>query len=82
MDENLTAQAARRFSAAADDLVDACRMLESCGIDDEPVELLLQALEAVTQKVHQLHPPEERVQFEPADLARPGCHIPFQQSRP
>jgi hypothetical protein len=81
MDENLTAQAARRFSAAADDLVGACRLLESCGIEDEPVERLLQALEAVTQRVHQMHPPEERVQFEPADLARPGCHIPFQQDR-
>ncbi|MDF2627425.1 MAG: hypothetical protein K0R39_1256 [Symbiobacteriaceae bacterium] len=61
MDENLTAQAARQFSAAADALVDACRSLESCGIEDEPVERLLQALEAVTQRVHHMHPPEERV---------------------
>ncbi|HWI61381.1 MAG TPA: hypothetical protein VNT75_06075 [Symbiobacteriaceae bacterium] len=76
MDEKLTAQAARQFSQAADALVGACRLLESCGIDDKPVERLLQALEDVTHQVHQMHPPEDRVQFEPADLARPGCNLP------
>ena len=76
LSEKLTAQAARQFSDAADAMVNACRLLESCGIDDKPVERLLQALEDVTQQVHQLHPPEDRLQIEPADLARPGCNLP------
>ncbi|HYF95950.1 MAG TPA: hypothetical protein VD969_27370 [Symbiobacteriaceae bacterium] len=75
MDEKLIAQAARQFSAAADTLVGVCRLLESCGMEDEPVERLLLALEDVTRKVHAMHPPDDRLQFEPADLARPGCHL-------
>jgi hypothetical protein len=75
MDQTLTAEAAHRFSQAADALTDACRMLEQCGIEDEPVERLLQALEAVTHRVHRMHPPEERLQIEPADQAVPGCRI-------
>ncbi|HWI52801.1 MAG TPA: hypothetical protein VNT01_11750 [Symbiobacteriaceae bacterium] len=79
MDKALTAEAARLFSQAADDLVDACRLLESSGIADEPVERLLLALEDVTKEVHQMHRPEERIQLEPADLARPGCNLPPQR---
>jgi|GEM_PF-4645178 len=74
MDKTMVASAARDFGQASDALVDACRRLEQCGIEDEPVERLLQALEEVTRHVHQMHPPEERVQFEPADLAgAPAC---------
>jgi cation transport regulator ChaC len=75
MEETLTARAARQFGDAADALVDGCRMLEQCGIDDEPVERLLLALEDVTRIVHQMHPPEARLQTEPADIARPGCYL-------
>lgn len=76
MDDNLKARAAERFSGAADALVDACRMLEQCGIDDRPLEQLLQALETVTQHVHRIHPPRERlIPDEPADMAIPGCRI-------
>lgn len=71
-------EAARRFSSAADAMVDACRLLEQCGMDDEPIEDLLQALEAVTRRVHRMHLPDDRVQLEPADAAAPACHIPFQ----
>lgn len=80
MDQTRTADAAHRFSQAADAMVDACRMLEQCGIEDEPVERLLQAMEAVTQRVHRMHPPEERVQIEPADVATPGCRIAAQHA--
>lgn len=75
MSDELRAEAARRFSQAADALVDACRRLEECGVADPPIERLLQALEDVTNRVHQLHPPQERVQIEPADQAIPGCRI-------
>jgi len=75
MTDELRADAARRFSQAADALVDACQRLEQCGVADPPIERLLQALEDVTHRVHQLHPPEERVQIEPADQAIPGCRI-------
>jgi hypothetical protein len=71
MDKNLATLAAHRFSHAADSLVDACRKLEQCGMEDEPIERLLQALEEVTHKVHQMHAPDERVKFEIADLASP-----------
>lgn len=80
MDKELAAEAARLFSQAADDLVDACRLLEICGVADEPVERLLLALEDVTQQVHRLHPPDDRMALEPADLARPGCNLPPQRS--
>jgi uncharacterized membrane protein len=75
MREQLRAEAARQFSQAADMLVDACRQLEQCGVDDPPIERLLQALEEVTRQVHQMHPPPERIQTEPADQAIPGCRI-------
>jgi hypothetical protein len=75
MTEEMHKQAARQFSQAADSLVEACRRLEQCGLQDPPIERLLQALEDVTQQVHQMHPPEERVQTEPADQAIPGCRI-------
>ncbi|MFZ5825131.1 MAG: hypothetical protein ACOY94_12460 [Bacillota bacterium] len=75
MSEQMRAEAARQFSQAADLLVDACRKLEQLGMEDPPVERLLQALEDVTHRVHQMHPPEERVQIEPADMAIPGCRI-------
>lgn len=78
MDTVLVSEAARRFGKAADAMVGACRMLESCGIKDEPVERLLLALEDLTRHVHQMHAPEDRLQFEAADLARPGCHLPDQ----
>ena len=78
-DHNFRSQAARRFSESADALVNACRLLEQCGIKDEPVEQLLQALERVTQQVHRMHPPEERIQFEPADSAIPACRIAAHQ---
>lgn len=72
----MRAVAARQFSQAADLLVDACRKLESCGIDDPPIDRLLRALDDVTSQVHQMHPPEERLQpFEPADQAVPPCRI-------
>lgn len=81
MDGNRKAEAARRFSHAADALVDACRLLEQCGMEDEPVEQLLQALEGLTHQVHQMQPPEERLQFDPADQAIPGCRIaPYQEN--
>lgn len=75
MSEQWRAEAAHQFSQAADRLVDACRQLEQCGVDDPPIERLLQALEAVTRQVHQLNPPTERIQTEPADQAVPGCRI-------
>lgn len=76
MDERLKTEAAHRFSQAADALVDACRKLEQCGMEDEPIEQLLQALETVTHRVHQMHPPDERLKFETADLASPAAwHI-------
>lgn len=75
MSEQMRAEAARQFSQAADSLVEACRQLEQCGMEDPPVERLLQALEDVTHKVHQMHPPEDRIQIEPADQAVPGCRI-------
>jgi len=75
MTDEMRADAARRFSQAADALVDACQRLERCGMADPPVERLLQALEAVTWRVHAMHPPEERIQIEPADQAIPGCRI-------
>lgn len=71
MSENMRKDAARRFSHAADALVDACRKLEQCGMDDEPIERLLQSLEEVTHQVHRMHPPDERVKLETADLASP-----------
>jgi hypothetical protein len=80
MDQNLAAEAAHRFSNAADAMTDACRMLEQCGIQDEPVERLLQALEEVTHRVHRMHPPEERLQIEPADAAIAACRIAAQQA--
>ena len=80
MEETPKARAARAFSQAADALVDACRQLEQCGIQDEPVEQLLQALESVTHKVHQMVPPPQRVQMEPADAASMGCRIAAQQA--
>lgn len=73
MTADMKAEAARRFSSAADSLVDACRLLEQCGMADEPVERLLQALEGVTQQVHQMHPPEERYKFEASDVIVPAC---------
>lgn len=73
--QDLRAEAAHRFSQAADALVSACRQLEQCGIPDEPVEAVLQALEGLTHQVHQLHPPDERVQREPADAIQPACQI-------
>lgn len=75
MSEQMRAEAAHQFSRAADSLVDACRKLEQLGMEDPPVEWLLQALEDVTHRVHQIHPPEERIQTEPADMAIPGCRI-------
>lgn len=69
MEQNQVSQAARSFSRAADAMVDACRQLEQLGVRDEPIEGLLQALEAATREVHKLHPPEARLQFEPADTA-------------
>ncbi len=75
MSKEMRAEAARHFSQAADQLVDACRKLEQLGMDDPPIEGLLQALERVTQRVHQMHPPEDRIQIEPADMAIPGCRI-------
>lgn len=80
MEENQKERAARHFSHAADALVDACRQLEQCGMEDEPVERLLQALETVTHKVHQMVPPPERVQIESADIATMGCRIAAQQA--
>lgn len=72
----MKARAARRFSEAADAMVDACRLLEQCGVADEPVERLLQAMETVTHQVHRLHPPDQRlITDEPADAAIPGCRI-------
>lgn len=79
MDQHLVREAARSFGKAADQLVDACRLLEQYGMDDQPVERLLQALEEVTHQVHRMHPPEERVQFEPADLAVPPCRVAAQE---
>ncbi len=76
MDRNLATEAAHEFARAADALVDACRKLEQCGMEDEPIEQLYQALEAVTHRVHRLHPPDARVTFEKADLASPPAwHI-------
>lgn len=66
MSEEFRAEAARQFSQAADSLVDACRRLEQCGLADPPIERLLRALEDVTHQVHQMHPPGERIQTEPA----------------
>ena len=74
MDEKLATQAAHQFSQAADALVDACRKLEQCGVQDEPIEHLLQALEVVTHRVHQLHPPDERIKFETADDLGPPAY--------
>jgi hypothetical protein len=79
MEESQKERAARHFSQAADALVNACRELEQCGIQDEPVEQLLQALEGVTRNVHEMVPPPERVQIEPADVATMGCRIAAQQ---
>lgn len=81
MDENLKEEAARRFSQAADSLVDACRKLEQCGIPDPPIDRLLQALDDVTQQVHKMHPPDDRFKFEMADLAIPGCRIAAYDAR-
>lgn len=76
LEANMKADAAKRFSQAADAMVDACRRLEQCGVDDEPIEYLLRAIETVTHRVHRMHPPEERLMpFEPADAAIPGCRI-------
>lgn len=80
MNMQFRAGAARRFSLAADALVDACSALEQCGIDDEPVEQLLQALEAVTHRVHRMVPPPQRIQTEPADQAILACRIAAQQT--
>ncbi|MGE5674098.1 MAG: hypothetical protein ACM3XM_09430 [Mycobacterium leprae] len=75
MDESFAAAAAHQFSQAADALVDACRKLEQCGLADEPIEGLLQALEVVTHQVHQFHTPDERLQVEPADSATSACRM-------
>ncbi len=75
MEKQLRAEAAQKFGEAADAMVEAVRLLESCGLDDEPIEQMLQALEAVTHKVHQMVPPPERVQTEPADQVVPACRI-------
>jgi hypothetical protein len=81
MEDRFVTETAHQFSQAADSLVNVCRKLEQCGVADEPIEDLLQALEWVTHQVHQLHQPDERFKFEVADLAAPAaCHIAARQA--
>ncbi len=81
MGEDRRRTAAREFSQSADHMIAACRMLEQEGIPDPPVEQFLRSLEALTQAVHRLQPPEQRLQTEPADLAGPApCHVAARQA--
>lgn len=79
-DEELKASAAAEFSRAADQLVNSCRVLEQYGLPDEPAEALLLTLEAVTQAVHRLVPPPNRIQIEPADAATVACRVAARQA--
>lgn len=81
MSEQEQAEAARQFSKAADSMVGALRQLESCGIDDPPIDRLLRALDDVTSQVHQMHPPEDRVQTEPADQVPMVCRVAARDAR-
>jgi hypothetical protein len=75
LDDEVLTEAAHDFSRAADLLVDALRRLESCGLDDPPSDRLMRALDDVTHMVHQMHPPDERIKFEAADIAPMVCRI-------
>jgi hypothetical protein len=75
VDQTLRADAARRFGQSADSLVESCRVLEQMGLEANLTDDLYQTLERVTKRVHQMHPPEERVQWEPADVAVSACRI-------
>lgn len=78
-DQELKAKAAADFGRAADQLVNSCRVLEQYGLPDEPTEALLQSLEAVTQAVHRMVPPPNRIQIEPADAATVACRVAARQ---
>jgi len=75
VDQTLRADAARRFSQSADSLAESCRILEQMGLEANLTDDLFQSLERVTQRVHQMHPPEDRVQWEPDDAAVSACRI-------
>lgn len=75
MDQRLRADAARRFSQSADSLVESCQILEQMGLEANLTDDLYRTIERVTKRVHQMHPPEDRVQWEPADVAVSACRI-------
>lgn len=80
MGHDRRAEAARRFARAADEMEAAVRMLQEEGLPPEPAGTFLQSLSALTEAVHRLVPPGDRLQAEPADLAGPApCHVAAQE---